>query len=185
MKTPFYIVTLLTVALAPSPARPQIAAGARIGSAGGTANYMVLEAHARGRAVHNVYLTGAFEVIGGVWACADSPLNAIRCGYDGYSLSLGAAYPLVERRRSFIALTGSSGAFVRTGTYAGREYTGDRHIMVRLGIDGELAILGPIRLQASLAHRRIFDGTYDAAFGHTPNYTGLSVGLSVIAKAKT
>jgi len=172
---------ILTLAISPIIAEAQVGLGARMGWAGGSSGYTVLEGHGRVRAFRNVYLTSSFELIGGLWACADSPLNAIRCGYDGHSILVGGAFTLRDTPRTLLALTGGTGVFVRTGTYAGREYTGDRHLIARIGIQGDVRLWGPIRFQAFLGHRQIFDGRYREAFGKNPHYTGLSVGMIVVA----
>ena len=173
-------VAALAVIFVPAAAHAQLALGARIGVAGGSHAYMVLEGHGRVHTMDNVYLTVNVETMGGVWACSESPLEDIRCGYDGNSFLLGAAFAPVDRRKTFLAVSGGIGAFVRTSSYSETQYNGIPHLAARLGLEGEVRIIGPVRLQAAIAHRRIFDATYAEAVGYNPHYTGLSVGLAVV-----
>ena len=158
----------------------QIAIGARYGEAWGTANYRVGEVHVRARAVGQIHLTAAFEVIGGTWGCVDSALDAIRCGYDGYTVSVGSAFAVFDEPDGYLALGGSLGAFTRNSSYAGREYKGDRHLSGRLGLDFEATLIAPVRIQGGVGHRRIFDSTYETAVGQEPHFTSFTAGLSLV-----
>lgn len=170
-----FVSALLVAAAQPLPA--QVAVGVRYGQGEGTAVYHVGEVNARVRALGRVYASAAFELIGGNWACVESPLDAIRCGYDGYSISAGPALALHDGDRLFLALSGAIGGFVRTGRYGGDEYVGDGKLTASLGIAGELAVAGPFRLQAGITHRSIFDDVYENAVGESPNFTTLTLGV--------
>lgn len=163
--------------------RAQVAVGIRVGKAEGTANYDVGEVNARVRAWGPVYGSAAFELIGGAWACTGGTIDAVRCDYDGYSLSVGPALGASEGPL-FVAVRAALGAFVRNSAGAG-EFKGDRHLTGSIGMDGELSIAGSFRLQIGVTHRRIFDRTYDRVVGGVPNYTTLAAGISFVFGQRT
>lgn len=170
-----FAVTLLVATGQRLPA--QVVVGVRYGQAEGTANYNVGEVNARARVIGRVYASTTFQIIGGTWACAESPANAVRCGYDGYSLTIGPAFGLYDGDRLFLALRGAIGGFVRTGTYGGREYVGDRKLTGSFGLDGEIGVAGPVRLQLGVTYHRIFDGAYENVVGEFPNFTASTAGV--------
>jgi hypothetical protein len=167
------------------PSSAQVSIGARYGQGGGTTNYNIGELHVRVRAIGPLYVNGAFEIIGGGWACAESSTSSLVCGYDGNSISVGPVVALVDTQRFFIAGRGAVGWFERTGTYGGREYTGSDHATVSVGVDGEVALAGPIRLQVGLTHRRILDEVYEDVTGEVPHLTAFVVGVGLAFRSRS
>jgi hypothetical protein len=156
----------------------QAAFGARLASGGGTGNYMLGEIHGRIRLQRSIHLAAGYDVMGGVWACPDSPVHRIRCGYDGNTIGAGVAFAPIDAPRVYGAVRAMIGRFERTGTYAGREYTGTSHGSATIGIDLEIRLRGPLRIAGGFLHRQIFDGLYRDAIGTFPHLTALSVGLT-------
>ena len=162
----------------------QIAVGVRYGQGEGSANYHIGEINGRAHVIGRFHLMSTFQLIGGTWGCASDPIEDIRCGYDGHSISLGGALAAVDHRNAFVALTGSLGAFVQTGSYAGYQYSDHRHLTGSVGMDADVAVWGPVRLQGSVAHRRIFDETYQRALGKSPHFTGFTAGLLLLIRSR-
>jgi hypothetical protein len=157
----------------------QVAIGARLGSGGGSAGYTVGEVNARIRIVRSVHFTVGYEVMGGLWACAGSPLNEIRCGYDGNTVAAGIAFAPIDVPRVYGAARALIGRFERTGRYAGRQYRGTTHGTAAIAVDLELRIWGPLRIAGGFLHRQIFDGLYRDAIGTFPHFTAFNVGLTL------
>ena len=167
----------LLILTAPVTLHAQYAIGVRYGQGEGTANYNLGEVNARVHVTGPFYLTSAFQMIGGAWDCLESSADALRCGYDGNTVSLVAAVAAVDSRRAFIALNGGLGGFFRKD---GDPNADNRHLTGNVGIDGEVTVWGPLRIQVAVAHRRIFDADYRSAFGDTPNFTSMTGGLSFV-----
>jgi hypothetical protein len=171
------IATLAAFAFEPQSLEGQVAVGVRYGNGQGTAKYNVGEVTARARAVRAFYVTGSFQIIGGYWACTGGSVSELRCGYDGSSISLGAAYAFLDAPNVYFAVGGGVGSFLRTG---GGAYSGERHFTGNVSGDVELRIWGPFRIQLGLSHRRIFDDVYSAAFDTSPHLTSGAGGLSFV-----
>ena len=160
----------------------QTVIGARLGFGGGSADYTIGEVHGRVGLTRVLGLAASYEVMGGKWACVDSPRDALRCGYDGRTISVGG----VLAPRSLTRIHGTVrlliGRFERTGAYAGPQYRGSTHFTAALGADLERRIVGPVMLQLGLIHRQIFDGPYRDTIGGYPHVTAVVVGLSLVLR---
>jgi len=167
---------LAALTLAASPADAQHAVGFRYGRGDGTARYNIAEMNGRYQVISRVYITAIAQFIGGNWACTSSPVDLIRCNYDGTTVGLGAAVAPIDSRRVFVALNAGFGGFfrknVRTRGY--RRWTGS------IGADAEFAIWDPIRLQVGYARRKMFDGEYRELVGVDPHFTSITAGLTLI-----
>jgi hypothetical protein len=175
------IATLAASAFEPRSVEGQVAVGVRYGNGQGTGRYNVGEVTARARAVRAFYVTGSFQIIGGYWACTGGSVSELRCGYDGNSISLGAAYALLDASNVYLALGGGVGSFLRTGS---QTYSGERHFTANISGDAELRVWGPFGVQLGLSHRRIFDDVYSAAFDTSPHLTSGTAGLSFVFGSK-
>lgn len=162
----------------PVESRAQVAVGVRYGQGEGTANYNVGEVHGRIRVWGPGYATVLFQTFGGAWDCVADP--AVSCGYDGHSLSFGGALAVVDIRHFYLGVGANIGGFSRNSSFSDTRNDADRHLTAGAGVDGELRVFGPVRLQAGLAHRRIFDSEYRDSFGRTPHLTSITAGLSVV-----
>jgi hypothetical protein len=174
-----FVVIATVMLIAPVPLAAQFAVGARYGEARGSAVYHVGEVHARLHVVGRLAAVGVFEIMGGNWACPLSPTTSIICGYDGRSISLGPSLALFTMGRMSLAARATAGWFERTGTHGDDEYHGSDHATLGLGIDAELGVVGPLRLQAAVTHRRIYDRVYENAAGVQPHLTAVMFGLVV------
>lgn len=163
----------------PHPIQAQVAVGARVGSGGGSAGYMIGEVSGRVHLKQSVYVSAGYEMMGGgVWACAESPLEAIRCGYEGNTVAAGVGYAPIDTPSLHVGGRVLVGRFTRTGTYGGREYRGSKYPTASAGVDLELRVWGPIRIQGGILHRQVFDGLYRGATGQNPHFTAVSLGLT-------
>ena len=164
--------------IVPVESRAQVAVGVRYGQGEGTANYNVGEIHGRVRVLGPGYATILFQTFGGAWDCVADP--TVSCGYDGSSLSVGGALAVADIRNFYLSVGANIGGFSRNSSFSNSPNDGDRHLTASAGVDSELRVFGPVRLQASVAHRRIFDRQYRASFGRTPHLTSFTAGLSVV-----
>jgi hypothetical protein len=155
----------------------QVAVGLRYGQGNGSGIYNVGEITTRLHAFNAFYVTGTFQIIGGHWACPGGDTFELRCGYDGNSISLGAAYAPVDASNIYVAVGGGVGSFLRTGS---QDYSGERHFTGNVGVDAEVRVWGPFRIQLGVVHRRIYDDVYSAAFDESPNLTSVTGGLSFV-----
>lgn len=162
------------------PVAAQVGVGVRYGYGRGSAAYNVGEIQARVHAVGYLYATGAFEIIGGNWSCPASPRNAVICGYDGRSVSVGPALALAKSERIYVAARGTVGWFERTGRYGGEEYRGSDHATVSVAMDGEVTLFGPVGIQVGVSHRRIDDGRYRDVTGERPHLTAFTLGIGLV-----
>ena len=173
----FVIATLAVFTFVPQPVGAQVAFGARFGGGSGSAKYNVGEINARLRAAGAFYVTGSYQIIGGYWACTGGDVAELRCSYDGNSISVGGVYAAVDASNVYFAVGGSIGSFLRTG---GQTYSGKRHLTGNVTADTEVRVWGPFRIQFGVAHRRIFDETYSAAFDTSPHFTSMTGGVSFV-----
>ena len=160
------------------PLHGQVAFGARLASGGGTASYMLGQIHGRIRLQRSIHLAAGYDVMGGLWACPDSPVDRIRCGYDGNTIGAGIAYAPIDVPKVYGAVRAMIGRFERTGRYGGSEYIGTSHATATIDVDLEIRLWGPMRIAGGLLHRQIFDGLYRDTLGTFPHLTALSVGLT-------
>lgn len=175
----FLHLSVCLVLVASSIAEAQIGIGVRYGEAEGSANYNVGEISGRFPISGRFSAVGLFQIIGGHWACADGPSDTLRCGYDGHSFSLGAAYAAYASPRAYLGLIATLGQFKRTGTSYAREYSGRQYYTGSIGVDAEVGVWGPVRLIAAITHRRISDRVYVSTFGEQPHLTSLTAGVGI------
>lgn len=102
------------------------------------------------------------------------------CGYDGRSLSIGGAVAAADSRNFYLGVGANIGGFIRNSSFSNTRNDGDRHLTAGASADGELRVFGPVRLQANVAHRRIFDSEYRDSSGRSPYLTSFTAGLSVV-----
>ncbi len=171
---------LLTLSLAslPTSAEAQTVFGLRYGHGGGSSHYRLAELNTRIHVAKRLYAIANYQIMGGDWACPGGPIEDLRCEYDGNSISVGVATAAIDTRDVFLALNGTVGSFERTG--GSGPYTGQRHFTGSIGVDGEIKVIGPVRVQAGLNHRRVFDSEYRRVFGGSPNVTSITAGLSFV-----
>jgi hypothetical protein len=163
----------------PWPLAAQVAIGLRYGQARGSAVYNVGEVHARLHAVGRLFAVAGFEIMGGNWDCPLSPTSSIICGYDGMSISVGPSVAVLTSRSLYVAARIAAGWFQRDGTDGAEEYRGSDHATFSVGIDAEVGLIGPLRFQAGVTHRRVQDALYKAAAGVQPHLTALLFGVGL------
>lgn len=166
-------LALLLTAPAQAPLAGQIAVGARYGGGEGIANYNVGELNGRVGVGKRLYVIGGFEMMGGAW-----DLSTYAYGYDGYTISVGGAFATIDSPTFYVGARGTGGLFVRTGG----DFAGSRDFSGSVGVDAEVRIWGPVRLQVGVTHQRIFDGTYQDLFGEYPHLTYATAGLTFVVR---
>lgn len=163
-------------ALHASAVTGQVVVGAGLGWGEGTGHYHLSQIHARVGLPGPAFAIGEVEGIGGAWACAGGSLEALRCGYDGFSLSLGAGAALISSDRFHLAPHVAIGRFQR---YGRGEYGGDVSMTGSAGVSAQLRLFGVFHLQGGIRHRQIFDDRYRRNFDEYPHFTAATLGLGL------
>jgi hypothetical protein len=184
-RTVMYVAVAALTALtfgvtAASAVSAQVALGVRYGQATGSGHYNVGMVEARLQLTGPLYATGAFEIMGGNWACSESAYSAIVCGYDGHTLALGGGVAILEGRRLSLSASAGAGMFERTGRYGGDAYRGSRHFTASAGALGGLRVVGPLWINVGVSHRRIFDALHERTAGEHPHLNALTFGVGVV-----